>query len=95
MTDLDADAGRRDDPTRRGQRRPQFNGARVMDICVLIGADDVRAGGNAAREGGREMQSAAGSMQHAAEMMQRAFTEQQMFLNDWLERFEATLNAKR
>lgn len=53
---------------------------------ILIGADDVRRGGNAAREAGHEMASAANRIEYALQ-------QHQVFLDLWLSRLEDILCA--
>lgn len=55
-----------------------------MDRMVLIGSDDVLAGGRMARDAGNDMERAASTIQSTLESHQR-------FMVDWLQRFEAAV----
>lgn len=58
-----------------------------METMILVGAEDVRHGGNACREAGSDMQGAASRIEFALDQHQR-------FLDDWLSRFQDALAAQ-
>lgn len=57
-----------------------------METHILVGADDVRAGGNAMREAAQEMKNAAG-------MIEDSLNRHRQFMDDWLDRFSSALNS--
>ena len=57
-----------------------------MDTMILIGADDVRAGGAAASHAGAEMKQAAATIDYALEQHRR-------WMDEWLARFETALTG--
>lgn len=57
-----------------------------METMVLIGAEDVRAGGQAASHAGAEMKQAAATIDYALAHHQR-------WMEDWLQRFERVVEA--
>lgn len=59
----------------------------MMEAMILVGAEDVRHGGNACREAGDDMQGAASRIKFALEQHQR-------FLDDWLARFQDALTTQ-
>lgn len=60
----------------------------------LHGAEEVRSAANTMRAAADTMSSAASSMQDAADRIARANEEQQVFLNQWLERFRTDLRCE-
>jgi hypothetical protein len=60
----------------------------MADYVNLIGAEDVRAAGNTMRSAADTMGSAVGSFTWALEQHQR-------FMDDWLQRFAAVLEANQ
>lgn len=56
-----------------------------MDHMVLIGSDDVRAGGHAAREAAHEMKSAAAAIESALD-------RHRQHMDEWLLRFEQAVD---
>lgn len=59
-----------------------------MESMVLIGAEDVRAGGSS-------MRIAAAEMQSAANMISSELERHRIFLDDWLYRLEQALNHQQ
>lgn len=57
-----------------------------METMLLIGSEDVRAGGNAARQAGHEMSA-------AATQMEDSLLRHRQFLDDWLQRFSDRLEV--
>lgn len=53
---------------------------------LLIGSEDVRAGGNAIRQAAHEMQ-------HLASQIEDSLLRHRQFLDDWLNRFVDALEA--
>jgi hypothetical protein len=59
-----------------------------MDSTVLLGAEDVRAGGNA-------IERAADRMANAASTIEYALRQHEQFMDDWLRRFQDALETSR
>lgn len=57
-----------------------------MQSIYLQGSEDVRSAGSAMREAAQQMNNAASSIQFTLEQNQR-------FLDDWLQRLEAVVEA--
>ena len=57
-----------------------------MNTMILVGAEDVRAGGQAVSGAAREMSAAAGRIEDVLRQHER-------FLDDWLIRFRDALDA--
>jgi hypothetical protein len=57
----------------------------MAEYMTLLGAEDVRAAGNA-------MRSAADDMRNAASSIDSTLDRHQRFLDDWLQRFEVALD---
>ena len=57
-----------------------------MDNIILIGAEDIRAGGNSVREGAREMRGVVAEIEII-------FRRHEQFLDEWLLRFEKTIES--
>lgn len=57
-----------------------------MDRIILVGSEDVLAGGRMARNAGNDMKSSASTIQSALEAHQR-------FMAEWLQRFEAAVET--
>lgn len=58
-----------------------------MEYVTLMGAEDVRAAGN-------RMAAAADTMRSAASSIDDSLTRHQNFLDQWLARLEAVMEAK-
>jgi hypothetical protein len=58
-----------------------------LDHIHLIGAEDVRIAANTMRSAAEDMQRAASNIAHALEMHNR-------FMDDWLQRLQAMMEAK-
>jgi len=58
----------------------------MADYVTLMGAEQVQSAGN-------RMSSAAEQMSRAASSIDESLRQHQRFLDDWLQRFEATLDA--
>lgn len=61
----------------------------------LHGAEDVRSAGNTIGNAADSMRSAGGTMSDAASRFATAQQEHQIFLEDWLKRFEGVLYQDR
>jgi hypothetical protein len=59
----------------------------MADYVTLVGAEDVRSAGNTMRQAADTMGSAVGSLTWALEQHQR-------FMDDWLQRLDATLQDR-
>ena len=59
-----------------------------METMILVGAEDVRAGGAAASHAGAEMKLAAATIDYALEQHRR-------WMDEWLGRFELILEVDR
>lgn len=59
----------------------------------LHGAEEVRSAANTMRSAADTMSSAASSMREAADRIAQANYDQQVFLNQWLERFRVDLRC--
>jgi len=59
----------------------------MAEFITLLGADDVRSGGNAIRV-------AAGVMQSTAASMEDSLHRHRMFLDDWLSRLEEVMKKE-
>ena len=57
-----------------------------MDTMLLIGADDVRAGGYAVGRGAQEMKNAAATMDYSLQ-------QHRQWMDEWLMRFESVVQA--
>jgi hypothetical protein len=60
----------------------------MADYVTLLGSEQVLNAGYA-------MKSAASDMDRAAGNLEDSLRRHRMFMDDWLERFEAALNASR
>ena len=60
---------------------------------LLIGADDVRAGGAAVERGAETIQNSVSTMEWALQQHTRALEDHQAFMHDWLADYERITKA--
>ena len=66
----------------------------MSDYVTLMGAEDVRAGGNAAERGGDAMRSAAGTIESALQQHSRSMDQWMYEFRELVERLEAMHKEK-